>query len=233
MGRVRVWLFRHGELPQVSPRRFVGQSDIALSDEGRRQARYWAGVLARVPFALAVSSDLSRCLETARIMLHGRSVPLDEEPRLREICLGAWEGLTVARVRERFPGHYEARGRDLAGFRPERGESFADARARAEAALVELVSGLGPTRVAGGAAGGATGEAAWAGQEEDGGWAEVLAVAHGGVNRALLCGLLGMPLGNLFRLGQDYGCLNLLEFSDAGPVVAAVNIRPGSPVAPA
>lgn len=219
MRRVRVWLFRHGELPQVSPRRFVGQSDIALSEEGRRQALYWGGALARVPFALAVSSDLSRCLETARIILHGRDVPLGEEPRWREIGLGAWEGLTVARVRERFPGHYEARGRDLAGFRPDGGESFADVQARAMTALLELVSGLGLAREAGGAAG--------AGQEGDGGRAEVLAVAHGGVNRALLCGLLGMPLGNLFRLDQDYGCLNLLEFSDAGPVVAAVNIRPG------
>jgi len=202
----------------------VGQTDIALSEAGRRQAGYWADVLARVPFALAVSSDLSRCLETARIMLHGRSVPLDEEPRLREICLGAWEGLTVARVRERFPGQYEARGADLAGFRPAGGEGFADVQARAGAALEALVFEAGRVRESGGADG--------AIKDRDGGWTGVLAVAHGGVNRALLCGLLGMPLANLFRLGQDYACLNLLEFSDGGPGVAAVNIRPGSAFGP-
>ncbi|NMC48195.1 MAG: hypothetical protein GYA47_02005, partial [Desulfovibrio sp.] len=37
MSGVRVWLVRHGALPQVFPRRFVGQSDIALSDHGREQ----------------------------------------------------------------------------------------------------------------------------------------------------------------------------------------------------
>lgn len=220
MRRVRVWLFRHGELPQVSPRRFVGQSDIALSDEGRRQAGYWAAALARVPFALAVSSDLSRCLETARIMLAGRGLPLRQEPRLREIALGAWEGLTVAGVRERFPGQYEARGGDLAGFRPAGGESFADVQARAGAALAALVSEVGGD--------GEAGEADAALEDRDGAWTEVLAVAHGGVNRTLLCGLLGMPLANLFRLGQDYACLNLLEFTNGGLVVRGVNIRPGS-----
>ncbi|WP_246298871.1 histidine phosphatase family protein [Desulfolutivibrio sulfodismutans] len=224
MRRVRVWLFRHGELPQVSPRRFVGQSDIALSEAGRRQAGYWASALARIPFALAVASDLSRCLETARIMLAGRDIFLRREPRLREIALGDWEGLTVAGVRERFPGHYEARGADLAGFRPSGGESFADVQARAGAALEALISEAGQVREAGGA------DAALG--DRDGGWAEVLAVAHGGVNRTLLCGLLDMPLGNLFRLGQDYGCLNLLEFTDGGPGVAAVNIRPESAFGP-
>ncbi|MEF3698042.1 histidine phosphatase family protein [Desulfolutivibrio sp.] len=224
MRRVRVWLFRHGELPQVSPRRFVGQSDISLSETGRRQAGYWASALARVPFALAVASDLSRCLETARIMLHGRDIPLRLEPRWREIGLGEWEGLTVAQVRERFPGCYEARGADLAGFRPAGGESFADVQARAGAALAALVSEVGEDREAGGA------DATLG--DRDGGWIEVLAVAHGGVNRTFLCGLLGMPLANLFRLGQDYGCLNLLEFVGGGPGVAAMNIRPGSAFGP-
>jgi tetratricopeptide (TPR) repeat protein len=42
--------------------------------------------------------------------------------------------------------------------------------------------------------------------------AEAIAiVAHAGVNRLLLCRLLGMPVQNMFRLGQDYGCVNILE----------------------
>jgi hypothetical protein len=31
--------------------------------------------------------------------------------------------------------------------------------------------------------------------------------------------MLGMPLNNLFRLGQDYGCLNLIAFKRGEPVV--------------
>ncbi|QLA18007.1 histidine phosphatase family protein [Desulfolutivibrio sulfoxidireducens] len=195
-----MWLLRHGALPQVFPRRFVGQSDISLSEDGREQAVFWAKKLAGVPFASAVASDISRSLETARIILAGRDVPLRTDVGLREICLGAWEGLTVAEVRERFPGQYEARGEDIAGYRPAGGESFRDVRARAVAALEAIV------RQARG---------------------EVLVVAHGGVNRCLLCHLLGMSLGHLFRLGQDYACLNLLDFSGDMPTVAGMNIRPG------
>lgn len=195
-----MWLVRHGALPQVFPRRFVGQSDLALSDQGREQAVGLASALSGIPFESAVSSDLARCLETARIILAGRDVPFRIEAGLREIRLGEWEGLTVAEVRKRFPGHYEARGEDIAGFRPQGGESFRDVRMRAVAALEAVV------RTSRG---------------------EVLVVAHGGVNRCLLCHFLGMPLGHLFRLGQEYACLNLLDFSGDIPTVAGVNIRPG------
>ncbi len=210
MRRVRVWLLRHGALPQVFPRRFVGQSDISLSEDGREQAAFWAKKLAGVPFAAAVASDISRSLDTARIILAGRDVPLRTDVGLREICLGEWEGLTVAEVRERFSGQYEARGEDIAGYRPAGGESFRDVRARAVAALEAIV------RQARGVA---------AGDPEA--RVEVLAVAHGGVNRCLLCHLLGMSLGHLFRLGQDYACLNLLDYSGDMPTVAGMNIRPG------
>ena len=38
----------------------------------------------------------------------------------------------------------------------------------------------------------------------------IVIVGHAGVNRVLLAHLLGMSLRNLFRLGQDYACLNVL-----------------------
>lgn len=223
MNRVRVWLFRHGEVPQVSPRRFVGQSDVPLSDEGRRQAGFWAGALGRAPFGRVVVSDLARCRETARIMFRDRDIPVGVDARLREIALGAWEGLTVDRVRERFPGQYEARGADLAGFRPPGGESFADVQARAGAVLDEIAAGAGQ-------AGEAAGD--FAGDPAGDGFAEVAVVAHGGLNRTILCRVLGMPLANLFRLNQDYGCLNIVEYAAGAAVVAAMNIRPGAPFLP-
>jgi probable phosphoglycerate mutase len=58
----------------------------------------------------------------------------------------------------------------------------------------------------------------------------ILVVGHAGVNRVLLCHLLGMPLGNLFRLGQDYGCCNLIRSDNAFCSVRAVNLRPWMPV---
>ena len=49
-------------------------------------------------------------------------------------------------------------------------------------------------------------------------------VAHAGVNRVILCQVLGMDLANLFRLGQDYGALNLLERDKIFWQVVAMNI---------
>lgn len=162
----------------------------------RSVAEYLAGRgLARL-----LCSPLSRCMESAGIV--GMALGLEPEvvPNLREIGLGVWEGLTVEEVRERFSGDYEARGRDLARFRPAGGESFADLERRAWAAFEVLSDFKSPQAI----------------------------VAHGGVNRVLLCRILGMPLENLFRLGQDYGCVNVVRTGRDGFCVEVMNFRESS-----
>jgi len=54
-----------------------------------------------------------------------------------------------------------------------------------------------------------------------------LIVAHAGVNRLVLCYVLGMPLPNLFRLRQDYGALNIIDYGGNPSQVLGVNILPG------
>uniref|UniRef100_I2PXS4 Fructose-2,6-bisphosphatase n=1 Tax=Desulfovibrio sp. U5L TaxID=596152 RepID=I2PXS4_9BACT len=196
-----IYLLRHGAILQRTPRRFVGQADHPLTEAGRAQARLWREGLADVAFTLAVVSDLTRCLETAALVLEGRKIPLSPEPRLREIKLGAWEGLTRDEVEARFPGAYRRRGCDMAGFRPDGGESFADVQARAVAVIGELAGIPG----------------------------NMLVVAHGGVNRAILCHALGMDLTHLFRLGQDYCHLNILTPDTDCWRVDAVNCAPVPP----
>lgn len=196
-----LYLMRHGAIIQQKPRRFIGQTDFPLTEAGRAQAKLWREPLAGVEFAAAVSSDLSRCLETAALVLGGRDIAVRPEPRLREINLGSWEGLTVDAVKERFPGAYERRGNDLTGFCPEGGESFADVQGRAVAAVSELAAIPG----------------------------NVLVVAHGGVNRTVLCHALGLDLTHLFRLGQDYCRLNILDVAGDAWRVDAVNAAPVVP----
>lgn len=190
-----IYLIRHGEITQSSPRRFVGQSDLLLTDRGREQMRQVAEYLVGRGLPRLLCSPLSRCVESAGIV--GKALGLEPEVAedLREIGLGAWEGLTVEEVRERFPGDYEARGRDLARFRPAGGESFADVERRAWPAFKVLSDFNSPQAI----------------------------VAHGGVNRVLLCRILGMPLGNLFRLGQDYACLNVVQSGRDGFCVEVMN----------
>ena len=37
-------------------------------------------------------------------------------------------------------------------------------------------------------------------------------VAHAGVNRVILSHALSLPLENMFRLDQNYGCLNIIDY---------------------
>lgn len=192
-------LLRHGATAPEEPWRFLGQRDLPLSDLGRSQARWWRGRLADVPFVVACCSDLARCRETAEIVLQGRSPALQVLPGLREIGLGQWDGLSKDEVRARFPGQYEARGADLAHYRPAGGESFADLQARAWAALEPFLAGPGP----------------------------LLVVAHAGVIRVLLCRALGLPLDRLFDLALDPGCRSVLEWEAGGARLGLSNEPPG------
>lgn len=193
-----VYLIRHGEIVQNVPRRFVGQLDLPLTDAGREQIRGVARFLAARSVSRLVCSSLSRCAESADIIGQVLGLVAEPVPDLREIALGAWEGLTVDEVRERFPGRYEARGRNLPGFRPPGGESFADLQRRAWTAFEHVLEG-----------------------DQD----SVAIVAHGGVNRVLLCRILGMPLENLFRLDQDYACINILHADVEACRVMAMNLK--------
>src|SRR3990172_1839376 len=44
----------------------------------------------------------------------------------------------------------------------------------------------------------------------------VKVVAHGGVNRVILCDAMKLPMENFFRIEQDYGCLNVIDYFDDG-----------------
>jgi len=50
-------------------------------------------------------------------------------------------------------------------------------------------------------------------------------VSHGGVNRIVLASALHMPLASMFRLGQDYGCVNVIDYAGDEAIVRAVNLR--------
>ncbi|HZE21080.1 MAG TPA: histidine phosphatase family protein, partial [Desulfobaccales bacterium] len=48
-------------------------------------------------------------------------------------------------------------------------------------------------------------------------------VAHAGVNRVILSEALGLSLDHLFRLDQNYGCLNVIDYFPDMAVVRLLN----------
>ncbi len=135
----RLVLWRHGRTEWNAAGRFQGQLDPPLDEVGRRQARRAAPHLA-APLpegTLVVSSDLGRAAETAVALTDVLGVPLRLDPRLREVDMGSWEGLTRQEVAERHPEQYAdwLAGRPITG---RGGEDSADVPARALAALRDL-----------------------------------------------------------------------------------------------
>ena len=197
-----IYLLRHGEIESQGEKCFVGQKNIPLSEKGMRQARWWEKKLAPIFFDIICCSHLSRCFETAMIISQKRRELLCITPRIGEIHLGEWEGLPMSQVRQRFPEEWEERGKNLVSYRPPGGESFGDLRERVISAFEDILSAPG----------------------ENG-----LIIAHAGVNRVILCHVLGMPLANLFRLEQDYSALSKIRYQGGTPRLISMNRRPDIP----
>jgi probable phosphoglycerate mutase len=204
--RRRIYLMRHADVEYFDatgrPHR---PATVPLTERGQQQAEAAAAALAEVPFDLVVTSGLLRTEQTARIILAQREVPLQSDPRLREIETGhmsEWAGVSPEMVMRTVLG---ALSSDL---RPEStffaGETFASLARRVEEAWTSLLA------------------------RSD--WRTLMVMAHGVVNRMILTLLLGAPLGALGKVEQDACCVNLVEIDDTGtPLVRLVNWTADNP----
>jgi probable phosphoglycerate mutase len=138
-------LARHGETDWNRERRWQGHAATALNETGREQARALAKELAAEPPDAVYSSDLPRSRETAEIVAAELRLDVRLEPRLREVDVGEWSGLTWAEVEVRFPDG--ARERLAGGTGWTQGEEFDSMAARVVRALCEIGAGHEGERV--------------------------------------------------------------------------------------
>lgn len=193
----RLYLIRHGKVADGHTHRYHGNNDIALSPEGEQQLARLAGQLRSVPLAAVYASNLKRARDGAARLCEGRGLTPQPLPEFREIHFGIWEGLTFEEIAAHYPEELASRLKDLANFRIPGGESLQDVRERALPRLRELV-------------------AAYPGQS-------LALVAHAGVNRVILCEALSLSLEHLFRLDQNYGCLNIIDYFPDFTLVRLLN----------
>ncbi len=177
-----IYLLRHGEIQGTSEKRFIGQIDIPLNERGVEQAENWKKELSGLVIHKIYSSDLARCMDTARIIA-GEQKAIHFSEKLREISLGEWEGLLREDVKKSYPTEWEKRGLDFS-YRPPGGESFYDLKERVVPFFEEIAASN---------------------------HRNIIIITHGGVIRVILCHILGMPLERLFSLSQDYSGMNLID----------------------
>jgi len=90
------------------------------------------------PGALTLSSDLSRARSTADSLCPGRRLP--DDPALREINFGAWEGRSFAEVEAETPDLIRAFWQTPGQVRAPGGEGWDDLTARVHAAIDRLAT---------------------------------------------------------------------------------------------
>ena len=193
----QLFIVRHGETVWNREGRIQGHTDVALSDRGIEQATRLANRLSSVPLHAAYASDLCRASATASLILQGRQVPMHPTPRLREYHKGAFEGMTDAELRSRYPDEYPSYVAKNLDYAPEGGESTREVSKRLSSIICEIKERhLNDT---------------------------VLVVGHGGSLRAAMMALLGMPLDANWRFVFGNCTLTIVDTYDDNAVLRLFN----------
>ena len=185
-------LLRHGQTPMSVQKRYAGRADAPLTDAGVRQAAAAAKRLAAAGIAVIVTSPLLRAVQTAQEVAAVTGAAVVTDDGFREADFGAWEGMTFAEVRERWPAELATWLADPE-VAPPGGESFTGVSARVTAALHRVL-------------------AARAGQT-------VLIVSHVTPIKMLVATALLAPPAALYRMHLDVAALSEIDWYADGPAV--------------
>ena len=176
----RIVLWRHGRTAWNAERRFQGQSDIELDDEGRAQAQRAASLLVHLTPSRIISSDLSRAFTTAQALAALTDLDVITDERLRETFAGEWEGLRRPELLAAY-GDQVAQWASDSHARPGGGETRIEVAERMVEAINHYVNELPPQGT-------------------------LVVATHGGSARAAIGALLELPAQNWACLGVLSNC---------------------------
>lgn len=200
----RFLLVRHGETEWNRQKKFQGQIDVPLNENGKQQSNAAAEFLKEVQIDAAVTSPMLRPKETAEIILqYHPNVELELLPDLQEISHGLWEGKFEGEIEKDFPGLLkEWQERPETVQMPE-GENLQQVWERAIAAWRSIVLKYSKEPKT------------------------VLVVAHDAINKAILCHLFDLGPEHFWNFKQGNGAVTAIDYpkgADGYPVLQSMNI---------
>lgn len=190
-----VYLVRHAAHDRVDSVLCGRMPGVGLGEDGRWQAEALARHFSRKAVDAVWTSPVQRARETAEPIAVGLGLIAWDSDALCEIDFGAWTGRDFAVLRDdpRWRRWNEARGSE----RPPGGESMAEAQARA------------------------MGELERAREEHPDG--RVVLVSHGDVIKAMVAGVLGLPLDAHGRFDIAPASVSALAVWEGGGKVLRMN----------
>ncbi len=193
----RIYLVRHGQTEWNRELRFRGRADVALDENGRRQASAIADALMGKDISAIYTSPLKRSIETARPAATAFHLNIVTLQGFIDINYGEWEGLAYDEVRQRYANlcrKWEGRPH-LVKF--PNGESLEEVKRRSFSAFMKVVA------------------------ENSG--KSILIIPHRVINKVLLCAVLGLSNAHFWSIRQDTGCINVIEYSNSRFVLVRMN----------
>lgn len=185
---LKLILIRHAETIWNEELRYIGSTDLELSELGRKNASLAADYLASEKIDAIFSSDLRRAVETAAAIAAPHELPVTTLPELREIDFGDWEGLTHTEISQKYEdliGEWLAD--PLAAVIPA-GEKWPDFERRVTGGLQKVIDSL------------ANGTAA--------------VITHGGPIKAIIGSILKIPPSSYWQIYQDKGAINVIGYDE-------------------
>ncbi len=154
---IRILFTRHGQTDWNVQMKIQGQIEIPLNETGISQAKTLHDQLLHEKIDLVFSSPLSRALDTAKLAIGKRDIPIIQDDRLLEEYYGELEGAS------RLDNPVYTKQRNSFFKRYPGGESYLDVYARIASFFQDLKKNY------------------------DGKVETVLIVAHGGMSRVVNC----------------------------------------------
>ncbi len=194
---VKIILIRHCETEYNTENKYLGRTNVPLNNAGKNYAKLLAWQFKDENIRRIYSSNLGRTYETADIISAFHSLGVERVPGLNEIDFGDWEGLTFDEIERRYKKEAKEYLTDPLNFRFPNGETLQEFNKRILNAF-NLILKRHLNEI-------------------------ILIVSHGGTNRIILGKALNLELEDHWRIKQDIGCINVIDFLEDTANVSLMN----------
>lgn len=179
---MEVYIIRHGQTVWNAAGKLQGRADIELNEIGREAAGKLGEELDKIDFDVIYSSPLIRAYETACLIRGHRNIPIIRDDRLKEISFGVKEGICYQEwIAE--TSAYRFFFTEPAKYQPpEEAESFQQVCGRTREFLQEVIEPLAAEKK------------------------RIMIVAHGALNKGLMCHIEGNSIANYWGEGLQKNC---------------------------
>ena len=194
-----IYLIRHGQTEYNDKSIFRGQLDIPLNSYGISQAELIGKALEVIGFDAIYTSPLIRAKKTAGIInkYQANMININIENDFTDLNYGTWQAKSHEEVKKTYPKLYYEWQTSPYNTQIPGGESLYDAQKRSWNGLKKIID-----------------------NSKD---KIICIVSHRVINKLLISKILGIPKTGFWKIRQDTGCINIIEYKDKKFTVIKLN----------